>query len=256
MNERGQAAVTDALFFLLIVVALCTFLFFYTNNYGAEVDRYVQTKYLSGYASASLQTILYSSAPRDFDKKLSDEGIKEVDYLITLVKEDFAWRRTNSALSSEPLSPEMKNVLKDNVFDVLKPIVASHDYLFYIVSREQDNLGTEKFPVFVFLHLSEFKKISSDDGSTHWVYDTDNNYFCSPQSFGVMDAFVLSTGASSQAKIPLAFKKIELVNSKYVLEKENLMAGLIFWTPTNVKLKSDGTTISEKFVAMNCVGAD
>ncbi|MDP6670836.1 MAG: hypothetical protein QGI60_03400, partial [archaeon] len=64
VNEKGQAAVTDAIYFLMIVSGLSTLLFFFSVNYGASVEEQLGLEYLSEYAVSAQKTLLYSSITR------------------------------------------------------------------------------------------------------------------------------------------------------------------------------------------------
>ena len=41
MNTKGQAAVTDALYFLLLVTSLSVFLFGFANSYGNNIKEQI-----------------------------------------------------------------------------------------------------------------------------------------------------------------------------------------------------------------------
>src|SRR3989344_3312120 len=57
-ENRGQAAVTDALYFLLIVTSISVFLFSFSNGYGNTVSAQIVQNYNSDFATDALKTIL------------------------------------------------------------------------------------------------------------------------------------------------------------------------------------------------------
>ena len=101
LNSRAQSSVTDAMYFLLIVAGLSTFMFFIANSYGQSIDQQMNSQYRVEYANSALKTILYSSLPRTLPAAgvSSAQALaqaEEVDYLLTAVKEDYANHRTLS----------------------------------------------------------------------------------------------------------------------------------------------------------------
>lgn len=160
LNEKGQAAVTDALYFLTIVVGLSSFLFVFAVTYGNLVDAKINQTYEVDYTTSALKTVFYSSAPRDATKTLATEGAcktDEIDYLLALVKEDY--------LNGADIN-ETNRLLSKNVRAVMRPLEKSHDYLFYMF----DNLGN---PVFVFMH-------SAVDGAGEARDYEDSFFYCRP----------------------------------------------------------------------------
>ena len=45
-NEKGQSAITDAMFFLLIITALAALMFFFSTGYGKSINEIIQSKKL------------------------------------------------------------------------------------------------------------------------------------------------------------------------------------------------------------------
>jgi len=164
LNEEGQAAITDALYFLTIVVGLSTFLFVFSVSYGNLVDAKIRQAFEIDYTTSALKTLFYSSAPRDASKTLTiKEGsecrTQEIDYLLALVKEDY--------LNGADIN-ETNLLLSKNIKTVMRPLEKSHDYLYYMF----DSLGN---PVFVFLHSSVDKDGSARDSE-------DAFYYCKPRA--------------------------------------------------------------------------
>jgi len=201
INSKGQAAITDALFFLMVVMSLVAFLFFFTSQYGRTVGEYSNSKYGSDYASSALKTILYSSFARD-GLPLCDsekEGCsQEVDYLIAAVKEDYADDKNINYF---------KENLTDSVKKVMQPVRNSFDYMLFI----RVDAGAFEFPYF-FLSRKEFT--STYDGVfVSGVEAKERNYYCNSSqasSFNQakLDNFIVFIGPKGQSvssiSLPLA----------------------------------------------------
>ena len=124
-GQSGQAAITDALYFMLIVTGLCVFLFGFANTYGNNANQQFQSNYHSDFATDSMKTMLYSSIPRDVEQTLYDESSNaEIDYLLAYIKEDYS--------DDGSLSMETRTVLADNIGRILAPIKDNFDYMFII----------------------------------------------------------------------------------------------------------------------------
>jgi len=148
MNCKGQAAVTDTIYFLLIVTGLCVFMFSFANNYGAIVGSEVGRQYYIDYSSSALKTILYVSTPRDITQTLSyDPGLDEdveIDHLSAFIKEDYA--------DDSTLEKNTQITVANTVRNIMRPIADSFDYLFYISVPE---LAGDRKMIFVTLRISE-----------------------------------------------------------------------------------------------------
>ncbi len=120
-DEKGQAAITDSLYFLMIVSALCIVLFVISNTYGNTVIEQIKRQYGSEYAASAFKTIFKSSIPRIEGQAL--EKTLEVDYLLARVKEDFA---DDSTLNSTA------GLLANNIVGIMEPVQDNYDYVFYI----------------------------------------------------------------------------------------------------------------------------
>ncbi|MEW6295788.1 MAG: hypothetical protein AB1467_05885 [Candidatus Diapherotrites archaeon] len=201
-NRKGQAAITDALYFLLIVTGLVTFLFYFSGQYGRTVSAYAASAYTSDYASAAMKSILFSSIPRNPAEDLSTS--KEVDFLMAEVKEDYA---------DDMEFDFTREQLEKNILFAMKPVEKSYDYLFFISPEEE---GLTSVP-FVFVYATDFdqkKKIQ---------------YSCSPESRGRINDFALAVSANANS-----FSKIKLIKIKEddSLETVEAVVGLIMWTPS------------------------
>ncbi len=147
LNRKGQASVTDAMYFLIIISGLATLMFFYTANYGSLVTTQTVKQYNTEFATSALKTILYSSTARD---NLSLNESEEIDYLLAVLKEDYAIIEKNGSR----LKDSTKTSLKNNIETVMSPFQRNFDYLYYIYSlkkSEEDERLLEEF-VIIFLY--------------------------------------------------------------------------------------------------------
>jgi len=210
-NNKGQAALTDALYFLLIVSALSTLLFFFAANYGAVVSDRVVTQYWREYATGALETILYSSTPRIAGQSL--EQATEVDYLLAAVKEDFA---------DDGEIDETKEVISQNIFGIMQPLSGNFDYLFYIYMSDAKEFA------FVLLYTKEAPKISNGR-----VQPRDAKiYFCKPPSLASLESVVESVSSSSQSNARIQLIELdEEGNAAYPIAQANLT----MWVSTPIE---------------------
>ncbi len=143
-RSRGQAAITDALFFLIIIMSLASFLYFVGNGYGNTVASQLSRQFSMDYATAALKTILYSSTPRDPGQDLYDPDA-EIDHLLAFVKEDYS--------DDAEIDPPTQRVLYEDVRNIMAPIADSHDYVFYIAKI---NVSPGQSPyIYVFMHFTK-----------------------------------------------------------------------------------------------------
>ncbi len=214
-NERGQAALTDALYFLLIVSTLSTFLFFFAANYGLVVQQKVVNQYWSEYATGALETILYSSTPRIAGQTL--ENSEEVDYLLAAVKEDFA---------DDGQLFETKPILAQNIFGIMQPLAGNFDYLFYLY------LSDAKDFAYVLLYTKDPVISPTPGGRPSEVVVTPGSaflYFCEPENLDALELLTESVGSSAQSSARIQLVSLdEAGNASYPVAQANLT----MWVPT------------------------
>jgi len=177
LNSRGQAAITDALFFLLIVSALATLLFLFINQYGIMVSDEVKRSYGTDYASSALKTILYGSVPRNSGEKLADAETQEIDYLLAAIKEDYAYAKDDG---KQRLSPEMQKTLHSNISAIMRPLSEQFDYLFYVYRIDSPS-DADEF-AYLLLHMSRCK---AEIGASELCPEGEAvhlDYLCSPKA--------------------------------------------------------------------------
>ncbi|MDD3084170.1 MAG: hypothetical protein PHP82_04045, partial [Candidatus ainarchaeum sp.] len=129
MNNRGQAALVDSIFFLTIVSIICTTLFFFAINYGLQTESQINSFYSRDFSSDILKVITYINVPRDGKYILETEYFQS-DYLLALIKEDYADKRKMSDSTTDSIVRTLDNVVK--------PFDASIDYAFFIASESEN----------------------------------------------------------------------------------------------------------------------
>lgn len=220
-DAAAQAAVTDALYFLIIVTALCAFLFAFANQYGTSVNEQLASQYLSSYATGALKTILYSSTPREPTATLYSEDA-EIDYLLAYVKEDYA--------DDSALEPETMFVLAKDVNSIMAPISDSFDYLF-LISMPQYNEY-----VYVLLHMSLFE-ISEAQGFVEVTPKTPahRDYLCglggpNPALWERIGRLKANIGLTYQSTSQIKMVRAEAISSPTF----DAQVDLIMWVATDI----------------------
>ncbi len=195
MNPKGQAAITDALYFLVIVSGLATMLFVFSSGYGLSVAEATKREYQSDFSSSAMKTILYSSTPRD--PRVSLDQSNEVDYLLATVKEDYA----DDAKIDESLT-----VLRDNIVGIMEPFADNFDYMFYIYIPDK-----REFPVLMLYVSSWAVNRTSTDPRKVVPSDpkADEIIFCYPKSLDSVDLLLAGIGAIYQSN-----SRIQLLETK------------------------------------------
>ena len=174
-SRRAQSSVTDALFFLLICSMLTALLFYFGTRYGEAANAEYLRNYQNDFAKSALKTLMYSSTPRQPGLELSDPNLKEIDYLIPMIKEDIA---RNSRVR------DFNGAFRDNIEAIMRPFVGAFDYMVYIYVPEKGH-----FP-FMMMHRSVFETAPTN---TPWGADAntsarrDELLFCYPTGSTVWD---------------------------------------------------------------------
>ncbi|MBU2099872.1 hypothetical protein KKG83_03970 [Candidatus Micrarchaeota archaeon] len=238
---KGQAAVTDALFFLVIVMGLVSFLFFFTSQYGKTVGDYAVSSYASDYATSALKTVLYSSFSRNDYDLLEPEA--EVDFLVAALKEDYA---------SDKKIDYFRMEFTSAVDSVMRPARNSFDYFILIrietsrtASLDPNNPNRQQAYVFPYFYLSrkEFTSVYDSTGVfVESVEVTDKNYFCEVTNQSDIDKFIVFVGAQGQAVSPISFPLI----SDNERSADEGSVQLVLWNSQNF------TEEEETFVALTC----
>ena len=147
-NVRGQAAIMDAILFLMLTSILATTLFYFAAPYGQAQATQLNEIYLHNYASSTYKALLWAPV---------DTGNGFQNYLLATLKESF---QSNSGQFG---TDDLKHIAID-LNTLNKPVNASYDYLFAIY-------GTPNNSDFGAVHLIVYKKGDSFKGCT----SPDNN---------------------------------------------------------------------------------
>jgi hypothetical protein len=196
VNCRGQAALVDSIFFLTIVSIICTTLFFFTINYGLQTELQITSFYSRDFSSALLKVITYINVPRDgvSIKDSQASGVFQSDYLLALIKEDYA----DTKSISEPTTMAIVRTLDQ----VVKPFDASIDYAFFMASESQNE--------YLFLLLATHECDGDWDASLNCEGDVKRKYFyCNPNNNKVLEEYVFPR----VGKVDSSFGKITLSDS-------------------------------------------
>ena len=186
MGTKGQAAVTDSLYFLLIITGLSVFLFVFANSYGSSVSQSLQRKYETDFASSAMETLFNQSIPRDTNANIS--SAIESDYLLAALKEDYA---DNAKLDST------RNYLTKSIGAIMSPISSSRDYIFYFYDTTPPN-NTQSGSFFYFLLKTSVIPCSQGTNCAKLSY-------CSPADFSSLQGLSLSLSGTSQSETRLIF---------------------------------------------------
>jgi len=247
-GRKGQAALTDAMFFLLIVTGLSVFLYFFANSFGENVNRALLRQSNSDFAASTLATILYSSTPRDPNGSIYDKDA-EIDHLLAYIKEDYA---SHGPPDTELLlSPDTKKVIASDIKAILSPISNSFDYLFFIWVPSSSSSPTATYVVSI-LHMSNIASLCNyylknpglpkpemcsgfnpDDPASQLAHI---DLFCNNLSVDKVSKLYSRTGTAGQAfsKIKLV-KKIDPSNrSSDSFDESDAEADFIIWSPVDV----------------------
>jgi len=244
LNEKGQAAVTDALYFLMIVTFLSVFLFGFANSYGNSVKEQIGDEFNTTFATNALKTILYSSTPRDFQKSIYDEDA-EIDSLLAIIKEDYS--------DDQKIDNIEKVVLGKTISSILSPIEDSIDYVFYITVPPQQL-------VFFYFHTTNFVQEELDIPGRFVIFTPGDpphiNYFCGLNSEYIFDVdytefvekrlarLLANVGPTSQASAQI---KLVKVNSRNDFSDFFAQADLIMWDASWLGETDDRTAIFDEF---------
>lgn len=214
-KRKGQAAITDALFFLLIIVTLAVLMFRYSSSYGERVDQSISDLYFKEYANSAMRTIFYTSIPLNYD--LNYHQGQETDYLMTSIKHDYYADQVIGAKDSDINSlviadaagnADYGDIVKFNLYHMIKSIMQplnSYDYVFYMYDE------SENFIFFV-LKLTNFKETQPGGLPRYrkiYSIDTDtpyNYYLCDPISYNSVRSIISKANKIYSSSIPMYFQ--------------------------------------------------
>jgi hypothetical protein len=251
---RGQAAITDAIYFLVIATALSAFLFSFSLSYGQSLEQNVQRKEIQEFTASALKTIIYTSIPRDPAQRITaaviaDPSTTETDFLLAGIKEDYF---DDQALGdSAPL-------LRNNVHLAMLPLEPANDYLFYFyIPLDAGGLyanqsTSNKFPFFLF-YKSEYDIVPSGGSSSNPLDFVEiipkghTYYYCRPDSPDAVDNLLFTLTAKSKT----TGRSRLLFTNASGLQFRNLETALIVWPSQSFPDRGADNV----FDALHCVDA-
>ena len=236
--KKGQAAMTDSLFFLTIIVALCVLLFRFSSVYGERIDLAVDNLYFKEYTNSTLKTIFYTDVPLDFSRDL--ENAREVDYLITSVKTDFLQNKKigpDGSSINDWSDNDVRYIPKYNLFHTIKSLmhpIPNYDYIFYF-----ENVNDEEF-IYFMLKINE----STNPNNDFPIFDRTIYYLCNPNTMSDVRRLVQNSNRIYSSSTPIIFK-YRTVGTNEI----NGIANLTIWPST--------TSINEEYITadennLNC----
>jgi len=247
-RKKGQAAITDALFFLTIIVTLSVLLFKFSSTYGDRIDLATSNLYFKEYSNSAMKTIFYSEVPLDYSLDVDSAG--EVDYLMTSIKADYF---KDGVIGKMPtgvggndhqyineISGEDSDIAKYNLYHTIKAVMyplPTYDYIFYLY-----NINFERFE-FVLVKITDFGTGVSNTGYQVTYVPTNMQpkyYLCNPNSYSNIRSLVEKVNRVYASSIPLQF----------VVQNEDKQINNTFatWAATTAIKESDLTNSA----TMNC----
>lgn len=216
-KDKGQAAMTDSLFFLTIIVALCVLLFKFSSTYGERIDLAINNLYFKEYTNSSLKAIYYTDMPLDFNKNILNS--LETDYLITAIKSDYLFNKKIGGSDVNSLDKtNIKDLAKYNLFHTIKSLMhplPNYDYIYYI----QETSGELDF-IYFMLKINEI----TEDFEIVSKY-----YLCDPISINPVRYLVQKSNKLYSSSTPLMFKTLDSGRTPEV----RTVASLTMWPSTN-----------------------
>ncbi|MDD3178306.1 MAG: hypothetical protein PHR26_02190 [Candidatus ainarchaeum sp.] len=215
-RQKAQAAITDALFFLTIIIVLTVMLFKYSASYGDRVDLAINNLYFKEYSNSALKTIFYSEIPLDYNKNIFES--EEIDYLMTAVKTDFYPDKHIGSgdlnymfnpIDEDIPNPDVSNpddIAKYNLFHTIKSVMMplpSYDFTFYLY-----NTNDQKFE-YIMLKITDFENSENDSNKTYKLNDINMGlskyYLCDPLNYNDIREVISKANDIHASSVPLTF---------------------------------------------------
>ena len=236
MNSKGQAALADAIYFLLIVSGLAIMLFYFSINHGNLVDEQLVLEFRSEYATSALKTMLYSSTPRVPGTALAEST--EVDFLLAAIKEDYA---DNGEFDY------MQGPIVNNVVAVMEPMADSFDYMYYIYI-----IGQSEF-AFMMLYTShlELQDVSGSGIRKEVVSNERAIYLCEPDSLNKLDDLLTGVGRVYQKGSNMALLKTKAAGGRGYDEFESQVT-FAMWISTALPKLQNGNVLDNSHLNCEC----
>lgn len=257
-TRKGQAAITDALFFLIIIVTLSVLMFRYSSTYGNRIEIASSDLYYKEYTNSVLKTIFYVSTPLDYDLNL-DKSMQN-DYLMALIKQDYyAHGKLGISDKNELDTSTYLDVAKYNLFHTIKATMRpleSQDYLFYLYR----NKSPEGFVYFTIKNTKfEINSQPEDDDRQSRIdkargvrrYTLSENpyqyYLCDPKSYEEVRSVISKSPKIFSSSIPLSFTHNKSTIHQLSIEDDIIITSTFAMWPATVDINSD--LLEEK---LNC----
>ena len=212
-KNKAQAAVTDSLFFLIIIVSLCVLLFRYSSTYGLRVQESISNLYFQEYTNSAMKTIFYTTVPLDFDLNLDKPVAK--DYLIVAIKQDFFADGHIGATGSDINAlntTDNENIAKFNLFHTIKSIMRpldSYDYTFYLLNTSSSSELFHFFMIKKTIFDEDSTKIGSHKYQKYYTNKGSQYYLCNPNTTQDVISVISKGNKIFSSSVPLNFKKID-----------------------------------------------
>ncbi len=242
LNEKsGQAALVDSLFFIAIVSTICTGLFYFATYYGMGPEALLNSFYSSDFAMDSLKVITYVNVMRDgspvnLEIASTAGSLTEYDYLLALMKEDFAQNKV--------IGKETQIAISNTLYSVLRPFDDSIDYIFYI-SRESNVVTSAKYLTLI---IATHECTANCEGNVDETLRGPSTrqvsrvfYSCQPTINKVLETKIFP----NVGKIDSAYGKVNLNDSPYIM-------GLHTWVAKNITVLRELPIEDKSDPDLNC----
>ncbi|MFA5746256.1 MAG: hypothetical protein WCX82_00010 [archaeon] len=246
-SKKGQAAITDALFFLLVIVTLSVLMFRYSSTYGTRINQATSDLYYKEYTNSVLKTIFYTSVPLNYSLDLNSS--LETDYLMTQVKQNYyangkiGESDINSLNIGTPGAPDYRDLAKFNLFHTVKATMiplSSHDYVFYLYNDENDSFAyfmiknTNFNPVEL---NSNAPRNATARGIVNYTNSIPNYYLCNPNGYADIRDVISRSPKIFSSSVPLSFQQYTEIGNNVSYPKSTVIATFAIW-PATVDINS------------------
>ncbi|MFA6065219.1 MAG: hypothetical protein WCW44_01360 [archaeon] len=240
-EQKGQAALVDSLFFIAIVSTICTGLFYFAINYGLGPEALLNSFYSSDFAMDSLKVITYINVMRDgtpvsLESASTAGPLAEYDYLLALMKEDFA--QNNS------IGVDTQIAISNTLYSVLRPFDDSIDYIFYI-SKESNVASSAKYlALIIATHECTANcsgNIAENPGGSSAREVSRVFYSCQPTVNKVLESKIFP----NVGKIDSSYGKVNLNDSPYIM-------GLHTWVSKRIAVLTELSVEGKSDPDLNC----
>lgn len=203
MDNKAQAALVDSMFFIAIVSAVCTGLFYFAINYGTSAEAQLNSFYSADFAMDALKVITYINVFRNGSAVTADTDLAgnppQFDYLLALIKEDYA--------KNKLLTIQTKTAIANTIHAALRPFDSSIDYVFYI-AKEGYKPGEEKYLAMIISTRKCTAGCAANSPASERVI-TRVYYSCDPPNSNSLETYIFPYAG----KVDSATGKISLIDS-------------------------------------------